>query len=50
MTHRRLGTALPILVVLLFCSHIAAGFEGEFKVPCTIVYNGFPPTETNCMV
>jgi hypothetical protein len=50
MTHHRFATALPILVVLLFCGHTASGFEGEFKVPCTIAYNGFPPIETNCMV
>jgi hypothetical protein len=50
MTHRRLDTALPMLVVLLFCGHMAAGFEGEFKVPCTIAYNGFPPIETNCII
>jgi hypothetical protein len=50
MGHWRLGTALLVSAILLFCSDAAPGFEGKFKLPCMISYNGKPSFVVMCTV
>jgi hypothetical protein len=50
MSHQRLGTALPIFAVLLFCGDAARAFEAESKLPCLISYDGKPSIEVTCLV
>lgn len=50
MYHWRLGTAFLIFAILLFCSGAAPSFEGKFKLPCMISYNGQQSLVVECMV
>jgi len=50
MRHWRLGTALFILGGLLCYGYPSSSFDGRFKLPCMIIYNGKPPFVVTCEV